>query len=75
MRSQVGLLLVAAALAGCGSIETKEEKPDPIVSQLPQDSPPAEQGTAPPLGKPRAKVAPTSLDKPSDSLLHDNPRH
>jgi hypothetical protein len=68
-------VLLAASLVGCGSVETKETKPDPVVSQQPLDSPPAEEGTAPPIGKPRAKVAPSSMDKRSDSLLHDNPPH
>lgn len=74
MRFTVTLLLVAV-LAGCGSVETKESRKDPVASQQPQDSPPAEEGTAPPLGRPRAKVAPSSLDKRSESLLHDSPAH
>jgi hypothetical protein len=75
VRPTIGLFLVAA-LAGCGAAETTESKPDPVTSKQPLDSPPAEEGTAPPLGKPRAKVPPTAMDKRSESsLLHDTPPH
>lgn len=68
-------LILVAALAGCGSAETKESPRDPITSRQPLDSPPAEEGTAPPLGMPRAKVAPLATDKRTESLTHDTPPH
>ncbi len=74
MKPTIALFLVAA-LAGCGSVETKESQPDPIVSQQPLDSPPVDEGAAPPLGRPRAKVSPSSMDKRSESLTHDSPPH
>jgi hypothetical protein len=68
-------LMVFAALAGCGSAETKESPKDPISSRMPLDSPPAEEGTAPPLGRPKDKIEPSALDKRTDSLTHDTPPH
>ena len=69
------LLVLVAALAGCGSTETKESRPDPVTSRQPLDSPPAEEGTSPPLGRPKSKVAPSALDKRTESLTHDTPPH
>ncbi len=78
MRGRIAFLLVAVALAGCGSVESKDESPgpkDPMVC-IPQDPPAADEGKAPPLGRPRAKVPPLSMDSRSDSLFHEpNPPH
>jgi len=67
------LLLVAFTLVGCGSAETRPD--DPIVVTQPQDAPSAEERASPPLGKPRAKVSPLTVDKRSESLFTDDPPH
>jgi hypothetical protein len=73
-------LFVVAALAGCGSVETKESGGDaatkaPIASRQPLDSPREEVGTSPPFGRPKEKIAPSALDKRTESLTHDTPPH
>ena len=72
---RLNLVLVIAVLAGCGSVEQKESRQDPVSHHQPLDSPPAEEGTSPPFGRPRDKVAPSATDKRTESLTHDDPPH
>ena len=69
------IVFVVAVLAGCGSVEQKESRPDPISYHQPLDSPAAEEGTSPPFGRPRDKVAPSATDKRTESLTSDNTPH
>lgn len=72
---RTALFLVFAALVGCGSAEKNDDPKDPVSRMQPQDAPPSEERSAPPLGRPRAPVPPSAMDKRSESLLHDDPPH
>jgi hypothetical protein len=69
------LVLLFAVLAGCGSVEQTEPRKDPVSYHQPLDSPPAEEGTSPPFGRPRDKVAPSATDKRTESLTSDTTPH
>jgi hypothetical protein len=70
------LSLVAGALAvsaGCGSTDTKDDRPDPVVSRTPADPPASAAEKAPPLGKPRPKVPPSAATHETDLRRTESP--
>jgi len=69
-------LILAAALVGCGSTETKEDPRTPVGSEQALAPPPVEAKSSPPFGQPKPTVAPGSFDKRDanmrETLLHDD---
>jgi hypothetical protein len=66
--ARVAFLALSVALAGCGSAETKDDKP--ISHSMASDPPPSDGKTAPPLSRPREKIAPpVTLNSQTSDLL------
>jgi hypothetical protein len=71
-------LILAAALVGCGSSETKDDPKTPVVSVRPEDSPaPMGDADAPDFGEPKPPIAASSklqkdVESTRDALLHDD---
>jgi hypothetical protein len=73
------VFVLCGLVAGCGSSETKEDPQGQVISR-PAEDPPRNATGDPPLGRPKAKVEPSSAThvtdlKRSDSVLKDGTPH